>query len=142
MLEYLILFAWSILSASAIPVSSEPYFVGIIYAKKSLLFPVMVATTGNIIGGLTTFWLGYKGGKLVEKRLSGEKKANYDRALRITQKYGPIAMLISWVPVLGDIVIIIGGVLRLPVARSIFWMSLGKFARYLLLGLITLGIIR
>jgi membrane protein YqaA with SNARE-associated domain len=141
MIEYLVLFTWSILSASAIPIGSEPYFIAIIVQKKVLLIPIIVAALGNIIGGLSTFWIGYKSGDIIAKKLSSDNQKQYDKASRIIEKYGSFAMIISWVPIIGDIIVALGGVLKTPIAASIFWMSIGKFLRYLLIGLTTIRVL-
>lgn len=139
-LEYLLIFVWCFLSATIFPASSEPYYMSIVVKYNQLLIPLVFATVGNTIGGLTTFLIGRKGGEMIVKRSSEKNKARYDRAVNYIHKYGPVSMLISWIPLLGDIMVSLGGALKLPVAASTFWMLIGKLGRYLVLGLIALEI--
>ena len=139
-MEYAWIFVLCFLSASILPAASEPYYMVIVAKYNSLLLPVIFATVGNTLGGLTTFLIGRKGGEIALKRMSGKNQKRYDRAVNFINKFGPAAMLISWIPVLGDVVVTLGGALKLPVAASLFWMTIGKFGRYILLGLTAIGI--
>lgn len=139
-MEYLIIFCWCFLAASILPASSEPYFVAIVIQKQLILTPVIVATLGNLLGGITTFLIGRKGGELSLKTLSDQNKKKYAQAVAYTQRFGPPILLISWVPIIGDIVVAVGGALRLSIKSSIFYMLIGKFFRYFLLALAALGI--
>ena len=140
MWEYLIIFFWCFLSASFVPASSEVYYIAIVGKYHSLWLPLLIATLGNTLGGLTTFYIGWKGGEYALKKLSDKNKTRFERASNIIHKYGPFSMVLSWIPLLGDIVVSLGGAFKLPIAASIFWMTLGKFGRYLILGLTTLGL--
>lgn len=139
-MEYVLLFFWSFLSSSVLPVPSEPYFVGLIANTQTLLLPVMVATIGNTLGSLTTFFIGQKGGKIALKRMSDDNKERFDSTVSYFKKYGPVTMIVSWVPIIGDFLVGVGGALRLPVKPSVFWIIVGKLCRYILLGLATLGL--
>ncbi len=139
-MDYLLVFLWCVLSASIVPISSEPYYMSVVVKYQSMYLPLIIATIGNTLGGLTTFLIGRKGGEIIVKRASDKNKARYDQAVNFIHRFGPVSMLISWIPLFGDAIVSIGGALKLPVARSTFWMFLGKFFRYLLLGAIALGI--
>lgn len=95
---------------------------------------------GNTFGGMTTFYLGWKGGEIGLKKVSDENKERFEQAKQMLRKWGALALILSWIPILGDVLVGIGGAMQLPIGRSFFWMTLGKFGRYLLLGLSALGI--
>jgi len=137
---YSLLFLWSFLASSILPIPSEPYYIYIISLNASLLIPLIIATLGNTLGGTTTFLLGRKGGEITMQKISTKNQKRYKQAINYVQQYGSIAMLISWVPLLGDIIVGIGGALQLSIKPSIFWMTIGKFLRYLLLGLAVLNL--
>ena len=139
---YLIVFGWCFLSASILPISSEPAFIALVIAEKKWVLPVIVATLGNIAGGFTTFYLAQKGGEIVFEKLSEKNKKKYLTVKKMILKWGPFIMVTSWVPFLGDIVVGIGGAMKLPLAPSLFWMALGKFLRYWLLGLFALDLLK
>jgi len=141
-MEYFILFFWSFLAATIIPGTSEIYLVALISKYNILWLPVIVASIGNILGGVTTYYLGRYSTDYLNKRKNTNNRFKINqKALKIIKKYGPFALILSWVPIIGDVIVGIAGVLKLPKKASFFWMSIGKFLRYLLIGLSTLGII-
>lgn len=139
-MDYLIVFCWCFLAASIMPASSEPYFVAVVIQRDVLLLPVLVATLGNLLGGMTTFLLGRKGGELSLAKLSDKNKKRYDQAVKYTNKYGAPILILSWIPIIGDVLVAVGGAMRLPLKSSIFWMLLGKLFRYVLIGAAALGL--
>ncbi len=139
---YLVVFGWSFLSASMVPISSEPAFIALVIEEKKWLLPVIVATSGNLSGGLTTFYMGMKGGDLFIKKLSGKNQIRYERIKLIVQKWGAVSMVLSWIPFIGDIVVTIGGLMKLPFIPAVLWMLIGKFGRYWLLAWVALGLLK
>lgn len=141
MYAYLILFFWCFLAASAIPIGSEFYFTGLVINNKAIWLPTLIATIGNVLGGSTTFLMGWFGSTYIQKQLSATNAARYQKAQELLHKWGAVALLLSWVPIIGDIIIAVGGTMRLPFIPSMIWMGVGKFLRYLILALTSLGII-
>ena len=114
------LFASSFLSATLLPGNSEIVFVALVAKVPSLeVAALAVATLGNTLGGMTSFLVG----RLFPKPHEG-------RAVAWLARYGPAALLLSWVPVIGDGLCVASGWLRQnPVAVAVF-IAVGKFARY------------
>ncbi len=139
MWTYLLLFWWSFLAATILPLSVEAYFVYAVTKYESWVLPTLIAGLGNVLGSLTVFYLGWKGGELALRKLSGKNKQRYEKAARLFHKYGAFVLILAWVPLLGDVLVGIAGGLKAPVGPSIFWISVGKFGRFVLLGWITLG---
>ncbi len=139
-MEYLLVLVWGFLAATILPIGSEPYYMGVVVKSESLGLPLLLATVGNTLGGLTTFLLGRKGGNMANKKMSDKNKARYEKASNFIKKYGPISLVMSWIPIVGDILVTVGGVMKLPTYPALFWMTVGKFFRYLLLGLTALGL--
>jgi membrane protein YqaA with SNARE-associated domain len=129
-MAYLSLFAWSFLAASIVPLGSEPILVALIARGHSLWTSVAVATAGNCLGAFTTYWLGGRAAALLAK--SGRPPVTNTRAARLIQRYGHPAMLLSWVPVLGDAMVAAAGAVRMPFVPFAIYMGIGKAARYLL----------
>lgn len=130
------------MAASLVPVASEPYFTNVVFVEQKIYLPILVATVGNILGGLTTFLIGKKGGELILKKLDQENKVRFKKAENYLKKYGSYALVISWVPFIGDFVVTLAGALNLPFWQSMIAMSIGKFLRYLFLAYATLGVIK
>jgi membrane protein YqaA with SNARE-associated domain len=123
------LFAWSFLAATLLPLSSEVPLTALVGARRQILLPVLVATAGNYLGACTTYWFGRRAaGALAKGR---ESTGRQRRAERLLARYGQPALLLSWVPVLGDALVAIAGAARVPFAGFSFWVALGKGLRYL-----------
>ncbi len=141
--QYFILFFWSLVAATFFPVSSEVFLAGMIQQNKDLtiLTVVIVATIGNVIGAIITFYMGWKGGELVLNKMSDKNKKKYYKAEKIVNRYGVYSMVLSWVPFIGDFIVLFGGVFKLPIWSSILWITIGKFLRYLVFALSIAGLI-
>ena len=131
-LPLLSLFASSFLSATILPGNSEVVLVAMLLAKVSQPWClVVIATMGNSLGGLTNVILG---------RFFPQRKASrwQERATGWLKRYGAAALLLSWMPVIGDLLCILAGWLRLSWGPVLFFLCLGKALRYVALALVTL----
>lgn len=128
LLAYAGLFAWSFLAATVLPLSSEVALVTLVRAEGRVALPVLVATAGNYLGAYTTYWLGRRAAAALAGRR--EEGGGDGRAARLLARYGQPALLLSWVPVLGDALVVAAGALRVPFAGFSFWVVLGKGLRY------------
>lgn len=117
------LFAASFVSATILPANSEVVLVAVLRAHPDLeAAAIAVATFGNTLGGLTTYGIG---------RLLPQRARFSPRALALARRFGPYALLLSWVPLLGDALCAAAGWLRVPLAPSALALLAGKLARYL-----------
>lgn len=126
------LFASSFLSATLLPGSSEAVLVALLIAGKSqpwLL--ILIATMGNSLGGLTNVILG----RLLPLRESSRWQ---QKALDWLQRFGPAALLLSWLPAVGDILCVLAGWLRLSWGPVMLFLCLGKALRYIVVAAVTL----
>jgi len=114
------LFVSSFVSATLFPGGSEAVLWGVVHADRSLLWPaIFVATAGNTLGGLTSYVLG----RVLPRRETL-------RGIDWVRRHGAPALLLSWLPVIGDGLCVAAGWLRMnPVLAAVF-IALGKFARY------------
>jgi membrane protein YqaA with SNARE-associated domain len=94
------------------------------------MVPVLVATAGNVLGACTTYWLA-RAAVMVAPPTS----TKVQRGSALLGRHGPPAMLLSWVPLLGDVLVLLAGAARMPFLKFAVWMSLGKFARYVAVAL-------
>jgi len=130
------------LAATFFPISSEVFLANIIRQDNLILIPVVVATIGNVLGGILTFYMGWKGGEIALKKTSEKNKKRYNKTNKIIQKYGTYSMLLAWTPFIGDVIVLLGGAFKLPIVASIIWMTIGKFLRYLIFAFSVMGIIK
>jgi membrane protein YqaA with SNARE-associated domain len=125
------IFIVAFISATLLPLGSEPAVFGLVKLNPELFWPaILVATAGNTLGGVVTWWMGY-GAERAYERVSHHEADN--RALRWLQRFGPPACLLSWLPGVGDPLCAVAGWLRLPFWPCVFYMAIGKFGRYLMM---------
>ena len=123
-------FVVSFVSATLLPMGSEPVVFGLIKLNPDLFWPtILVATAGNTLGGALDWWMGWGTQKVVDK-VRGDSAVRM-RALAWLQALGPKACLLSWLPVIGEPLCAVAGYLRLPFWPCLLYMGVGKFLRYL-----------
>lgn len=118
-------FIVSFISATLMPLGSEPAVFAVIKANASLFWPALaLATVGNTLGGIVDYWMGYGAHELFAKKRG-------TRWFGWLERFGPKTLLLSWLPGIGDPICVLAGWLRLPFWPSVAYMALGKFLRYL-----------
>lgn len=126
------LFASSFLSATLLPGNSEVVLVAMLLSGVSqpwLL--VLIATMGNSLGGLTNVILG----RFFPLR---EKSRWQEEAVGWLKRYGAATLLLSWMPVIGDLLCLLAGWMRISWGPVLFFLCLGKALRYVLVAWATL----
>lgn len=119
------LFIVSLVSATLLPMGSEPALFAVVKANPDLLWQgVLVATVGNTLGGVINYGMGYG----ANKAFTHERQSRWFGWL---QRFGPKTLLLAWLPVIGDPLCALAGWLALPFWRCVLWMAAGKLLRYL-----------
>ena len=125
-------FLVSLLSATLLPMGSEPAVFGLVKLNPELFWPVvLVATAGNTAGGAITWWMGW-GAERAYEAVRHRKPAEA-RALQWLHRFGPKACVLSFLPVVGDPLCAVAGWLKLPFWPCVGWMAVGKFGRYVVM---------
>lgn len=130
-----LMFASAFLSATVLPGNSEVVFMALAIPKLTfnsvfsadILALVFIATLGNALGSLTTYGIG---------RWFPQFDSKNDRTLWVVEKlqrYGAVALLLSWLPIIGDLFCAVAGWLRLNFATSCLFIFIGKLVRYVVL---------
>ena len=115
-----LLFSSSFLAATLLPGGSEVVLFGALKLHPEQVLPALgVATLGNTLGGMSSYLIG---------RILPQKKDL--PGLPALRQYGTPALLLSWVPILGDPLCVAAGWLRLNPWLSMLFIALGKLARY------------
>ncbi|NVO05486.1 MAG: DedA family protein [Rhodoferax sp.] len=131
-------FVVSFVSATLLPLGSEPVVFGLIKINPELLWQVIgVATLGNTLGGALDWWLGNGAHRIADKY---HHSPSHVRALDWLNRLGPKACLLAWLPLVGDPLCAVAGWLRMPFWPCLCYMAVGKFLRYCILSLTLLGI--
>lgn len=129
-LGYWGLFIMSFLAATIIPMSSEGLLAVMIFNDFNPIILLIAASSGNILGGMSSYALGYIGNwTLIEKylRTKKEKVLKYERKV---QKYGALIAFLTWLPFVGDVLALALGFFRVSITKSLVFMSIGKVSRY------------
>ena len=114
------LFLGSFFAATLMPGGSEAVLFGVLKSYPETLWPaLLIATTGNTLGGMVSFGMGWL--------LPQTQQLKHVEKLR---RYGTPALLLAWVPLVGDALCLAAGWLRLNWWQAALFMALGKFARY------------
>ena len=123
------LFISAFISSTIAPGGSEAVLVYMVAEQQyDRSFLVGIATVGNTLGALTTWWLGnFTAKKYPVERVLSEKKQH---AVRTVQKWGSWALLFSWLPVIGDGLCFAAGWIKLPLLVSVLAIVFGKMGRY------------
>jgi membrane protein YqaA with SNARE-associated domain len=128
----LALFGWSFAAATILPLSSEVSLAYLVNTHGQLWLAVAVATAGNYLGACSTYWLARGAVRAAEsRRTPAPPSPRKRRAVVILRRWGAPALLLSWVPVLGDALVVAAGAARVSFPASSVFLILGKLARYL-----------
>jgi membrane protein YqaA with SNARE-associated domain len=137
---YLGLFLAGFGAATLLPLQSEALLVGLLLSDKySVWLLLSTATVGNVLGSLVNWWLGRGVEHLRDKRWFPVSPQAMEKAQKHYQRYGHWSLLLSWVPIIGDPLTLVAGVLGEPLWRFLLIVSLAKSARYLVVAWVTLG---
>ena len=122
-----LLFVWSFAAATILPIGSEPALAALVRRGESFGVLLLVATAGNYLGACTTYGMARFAAEKV-----GDPKPNTSRARaeRLFDRYGRPALALSWLPFIGDAIVAVAGVLRIPFIPFTLWVVGGKTARY------------
>ena len=124
-----LLFIHCFLAATILPFPSEATFIYLLkYSDFSPFLLITVASLGNCLGGVATFYIG----KLIGAPITLDK---HPKKIQFIQRFGGVTALLSWVPFLGDPLLILLGILKAKLLPVLFWMCIGKIVRYLFLAL-------
>jgi membrane protein YqaA with SNARE-associated domain len=138
--EYFGLFGAAFLSATVFPFQSEVILFGMLLAEHyQVVLLVLVASIGNILGSCVNWFLGRFIAHFEGRRWFPLSKAKVAKAERWYHQYGRWSLLLSWVPVVGDPLTIVAGVLREPLPVFLALVTVAKTARYVAVAAITLG---
>lgn len=137
---YVGLFAAAFGAATLLPLQSEALLVGLIVSDRYWLWGLLaVATLGNVLGSLVNWWLGRGIERFQDRRWFPVSAKHMDTARKHYERYGHWSLLLSWMPVIGDPLTLIAGVMREPLGRFVLIVTVAKAARYAVVALLTSG---
>ncbi|MRG55262.1 DedA family protein [Phyllobacterium sp. SYP-B3895] len=133
------LFAIAFAAATILPMQSEAALAGLLLSNaypSSVL--IAVASAGNILGSIVNWGLGRGIDRFRDRKWFPANSAQLDRAASWYRRFGRWTLLLSWMPMVGDPLTVVAGVLREPLASFVILVAIAKIGRYLaVLGLTT-----
>tara|TARA_R110000787_G_scaffold91080_3_gene192089 strand:+ start:4698 stop:5126 length:429 start_codon:yes stop_codon:yes gene_type:complete len=140
MIAYIGLFMSALVAATILPMQSEAVLVGLL--ASSAYSPVLligVATVGNVLGSVINWYLGRFLMRFRGRRWFPASQSQLDKAQRWYHRYGRWSLLGSWLPLVGDPLTVVAGVLKEPLVPFLILVTIAKGARYLILAGIVLA---
>ena len=137
---YVGMFLSALIAGTVVPFSSEAVLVALISMGLNPIGCILAATAGNMIGGMTCYWLGSLGNMLWIEKYFGVNKKKLERAERFVKGRGAWMAFFMFIPFLGEAIGVGLGLMRANVWITAIAMFLGKSFRYIALALTALGI--
>lgn len=139
---YFALFFAAFGAATLLPMQSEAVLVGLlVLGDYPAVWLVAVATLGNVLGSLVNWVLGRYIERWRGRRWFPVSEAALARGQKGYHRYGRWSLLLSWVPIIGDPLTVVAGVMREPLWSFMLIVTVAKLGRYVVLAAATLGII-
>jgi membrane protein YqaA with SNARE-associated domain len=124
------LFLGCFLAATVVPFSSDFLMVGVLIAGINPVLAIIVATAGNWLGGLTSYYIGFIGKwDWIEKWFKVKEETLLKQKHNI-DKYGSLLAFLTWLPIIGDVFAVTLGFYKVNFTKSAIFMLIGKGARF------------
>ena len=140
-MSLVLLFLVAFGAATLLPLQSEAVLLGSFalnhYSAWVLIF---VASIGNILGSCVNWWLGIRLEQFKDRKWFPFSAQQIENAQMKYQKYGSWSLLLSWLPIIGDPITLIAGILKENFLKFLMIVSVAKTGRYLFIYLAYLGL--
>lgn len=138
---YAALFFISLAAATILPMQSEAALVGLLLSGYSPWLVIAVASAGNVLGSMINWLLGRGIERFRHRRWFPVSEHNLAKAQDWYRRYGKWSLLLSWLPIVGDPLTVVAGVLKVPFPVFVVLVTLAKVGRYLALAAVTLALV-
>ena len=132
MTVYFFLFLTSFLAATIFPLSSELTLISLLKSGSySSFLLISTSSLGNILGSIFNWFLGFYLSEYIHKKWFPFKQNQINVASKRFSKFGIWSLLFSWLPIVGDPLTLIAGILRINFLLFLILVAAGKIGRYL-----------
>lgn len=132
-MPYFSLFVSGFVAATLLPASSELLLLVLLQQGYMPWLLWLAATAGNTLGSCVNWYLGHKLLRFSGRRWFPANEMQLERAQRFFQRYGQWSLLLAWLPVVGDPLTLVAGVMKMPWLRFVLLVVIGKGLRYAVL---------
>jgi membrane protein YqaA with SNARE-associated domain len=131
---YLSLFAISFLAATILPFSSELTLAGLISTSNyDNLLLLIVASLGNVLGSILNWLFGFYSRNFTTKKWFPFNEKQINRSSKWFNKFGIWSLLFAWLPIIGDPLTLVSGLLRVKFINFVILVTIGKVFRYFII---------
>ena len=130
---YVGLFLASFLAATLLPLSSEVILSLLLLNNLNPILLICVATFGNVLGAFMNYSIGAWGSILIIRKIIKISENDFVKAKQRFQKYGVFSLLFAWVPIIGDPLTLVAGVLKVNIFLFFILVTSGKLIRYVII---------
>lgn len=135
------LFLAALAAATLIPAQSEAVLVALILSGNQPVWLLLtVATVGNVLGSVVNWTMGRFLVRFADRRWFPASQPQMDKATGWYARWGHWSLLAAWVPIIGDPLTLVAGVLREPLWRFVLIVTLAKGGRYAVLAWLTTAV--
>jgi len=128
------LFFSALLSSTLLPGGSEALLIYKLSEGGDPILLLIIATSGNVLGSLITYGIGRLGNEAMHRHVIGQwLRMSDDQIIRAEHwfsRYGQLSLLFAWLPIIGDPLCLVAGLLRSPLIWFLLLVTIGKAARY------------
>jgi len=135
------LFVAALLAATILPLSSEVVLSTLLVSGFSPAPVIFTATAGNVLGSMVNYALGYWLSLELVKKWLKMSEAEFLKAEQRYRKYGLFSLLFAWLPIIGDPLTVIAGILRVRLLWFVLLVTLGKLLRYVVTSYLVLQVL-
>ena len=137
-LGFLGLFLAAFLAATILPLSSEIVLTFLLLSGLDPILLILLATAGNVLGSVVNYGIGFWGSVFVTNKVLRISEAQFEKSEQRFRKFGTWSLLFAWVPMIGDPLTLIAGVLRVNIVWFLVLVTLGKLGRYVVVAYVVL----
>lgn len=130
--QYLLMFVVAFGAATLLPFYSEILLITQLNAGLHPAWLWLAATAGNTLGAGVNWWMGMTLSRYSDRRWFPARKSDLLRAQNWFNRYGKWTLLMSWMPIGGDALTVVGGIMRIPATPFFILVAIGKGLRYVI----------
>ncbi len=129
---YIGLFFASFLAATILPFSSEVVLSFLLLNDLNPILLISVATFGNVFGSVVNYAIGFWGSMFLIRNVLKISENKFIKAKQRFKKYGVFSLFFAWVPIIGDPITVVAGVLKVNILLFFILVTSGKLIRYII----------